>query len=62
MANTTVSIALPTIGRDLNIEQDRLQWIVSAFSLSSVSMLCLKQLVLKRYTSLRAAFFFFVDD
>ena len=37
-ANTTaVSIALPTIGEDLNISESKLQWILSAFSLSSVS-------------------------
>ena len=30
------SIALPTIGRDLNIVEYKLQWIVSAYALSSV--------------------------
>ena len=34
---TAVSISLPTIGRDLNIIESKLQWIVSAYSLSSVS-------------------------
>ena len=39
-ANTTaVFISLPTIGEDLNIEETKLQWIVSAYSLSSVSPL-----------------------
>ena len=37
-ANTTaVFISLPTIGEDLNIEETKLQWIISAYSLSSVS-------------------------
>lgn len=33
---TGVSISLPTIGRDLNIVEDKLQWIMNAYSLSSV--------------------------
>ncbi len=36
---TAVSISLPTIGRDLNIVEAKLQWIISAYSLSSVSLL-----------------------
>lgn len=36
---TAVSIALPTIGRDLNIPEYRLQWVVSAYSLSSGCLL-----------------------
>ncbi|KAI1786595.1 efflux transporter [Ganoderma leucocontextum] len=40
IANTSaVSIALPTIGRDLNIIESKLQWIVSAYSLSSGCLL-----------------------
>ncbi|KAF7980644.1 hypothetical protein HWV62_37456 [Athelia sp. TMB] len=36
IANSTmVSIALPIIGHDLNIPSERLQWLVSAYSLSS---------------------------
>lgn len=35
---TAASIALPTIGRDLNIEEYKLQWIVSAYTLSSVRL------------------------
>ncbi|KAI0706606.1 efflux transporter [Earliella scabrosa] len=39
-ANTTaVSIALPTIGEDLNISESKLQWILSAFSLSSITFI-----------------------
>lgn len=34
-----VSIALPVIGRDLDIPEYRLQWLVSAYALSSVSSL-----------------------
>ncbi|EMD33363.1 hypothetical protein CERSUDRAFT_142330 [Gelatoporia subvermispora B] len=33
--STAVAIALPTIGRDINIPEYRLQWVVSAYSLSS---------------------------
>lgn len=36
---TAASIALPTIGRDLNIEEYKLQWIVSAYTLSSGCLL-----------------------
>ncbi|PFH49993.1 hypothetical protein AMATHDRAFT_62010 [Amanita thiersii Skay4041] len=38
---TSTSIALPTIGRDLNIVQAKLQWLVSAYSLSSGCLLVL---------------------
>ncbi|GBE78863.1 efflux transporter [Sparassis crispa] len=37
--STAVAIALPTIGRDLNIPEYRLQWVVSAYSLSSGCLL-----------------------
>ena len=33
---SSVSIALPTIGRELGIPEERIQWIVSAFALTSV--------------------------
>ncbi|KAK7691166.1 hypothetical protein QCA50_006269 [Cerrena zonata] len=36
---TSVSIALPTIGRDLHILEYKLQWLVSAYSLSSGCLL-----------------------
>ncbi|KAM5539739.1 hypothetical protein V8D89_006552 [Ganoderma adspersum] len=40
IANTTaVSISLPTIGRDLNIIESKLQWLVSAYTLSSGCLL-----------------------
>ncbi|KAF8331587.1 efflux transporter [Amanita rubescens] len=38
---TSVSIALPTIGRELNISPPRLQWLVSAYALSSACLLVL---------------------
>ncbi|CDO78203.1 hypothetical protein BN946_scf184701.g1 [Trametes cinnabarina] len=37
--NTAVAIALPTIGKDLNIVEYKLQWIISAYSLSSGCLL-----------------------
>ncbi|KAK0236923.1 efflux transporter [Armillaria nabsnona] len=33
--NTSVSISLPAIGEDLDIEETQLQWLVSAYALSS---------------------------
>ncbi|KAI0699085.1 major facilitator superfamily domain-containing protein [Cytidiella melzeri] len=40
-STTAAAIALPTIGRDLNIAENKLQWIVSAFNLSSGCLLLL---------------------
>ncbi|KAI9056753.1 MFS general substrate transporter [Trametes sanguinea] len=37
--NTAVAIALPTIGKDLDIVEYKLQWIISAYSLSSGCLL-----------------------
>ncbi|KAI8995706.1 efflux transporter [Trametes punicea] len=37
--NTALAIALPTIGRELNIVEYKLQWIISAYSLSSGCLL-----------------------
>ncbi|KAI0077783.1 MFS general substrate transporter [Panus rudis PR-1116 ss-1] len=37
--STAVAIALPTIGRDLNITEAKLQWLVSAYSLSAGCLL-----------------------
>ncbi|OJT07812.1 Drug resistance protein [Trametes pubescens] len=37
--NTAVAISLPTIGRELNIVESKLQWIISAYSLSSGCLL-----------------------
>lgn len=36
---SSVSIALPTIERDLNIKEEQLQWLVSAYTLSSGCLL-----------------------
>ncbi|KAG1736563.1 major facilitator superfamily domain-containing protein [Suillus lakei] len=36
---TSVSISLPTIGQDIGIQEDQLQWLVSAYSLSSGCLL-----------------------
>ncbi|KAH7926350.1 MFS general substrate transporter [Leucogyrophana mollusca] len=33
--STSVSIALPTIGEDIGIQEDQLQWLISAYSLTS---------------------------
>ncbi|KLO14349.1 MFS general substrate transporter [Schizopora paradoxa] len=36
---TAASVGLPSVGRDFNVEEDKLQWIVSAYSLSSGCLL-----------------------
>ncbi|KAJ7506829.1 MFS general substrate transporter [Mycena galericulata] len=40
-SSSSVSVFLPVIGEDLNIPEDQLQWLVSAFSLSSGCFLLL---------------------
>ncbi|KAJ7140142.1 MFS general substrate transporter [Mycena filopes] len=40
-SSTSVSVFLPIIGRDLGIQENQLQWLVSAFSLSSGCFLLL---------------------
>ena len=37
---SAVTISLPFMGKDLNIRKGDLQWILSAYSISSVSILC----------------------
>ncbi|TRM60184.1 major facilitator superfamily domain-containing protein [Schizophyllum amplum] len=37
--NNGVTIALPSIGKDLDVEESKLQWLVSAYSLSSGCLL-----------------------
>ncbi|KIJ62934.1 hypothetical protein HYDPIDRAFT_73435, partial [Hydnomerulius pinastri MD-312] len=37
--STSVSIALPEIGKDIDIQEDQLQWLLSAYSLSSGCLL-----------------------
>ncbi|TDL21098.1 efflux transporter [Rickenella mellea] len=39
ISSSSVTTALPAIGRDFNVQEDQLQWIVSAFSLSSGCLL-----------------------
>ena len=36
----TIAISIPYAGKDLNIQNDNLQWIVSAYSISSVGIPC----------------------
>ncbi|KAG1736335.1 major facilitator superfamily domain-containing protein [Suillus lakei] len=38
-STSSVSISLPTIERDLNIKEEQLQWLVSAYTLSSACLL-----------------------
>lgn len=38
-SNTSTAIALPSVGKDLRIKEDQLQWLVSAFALSSGCLL-----------------------
>ncbi|KAJ7160260.1 MFS general substrate transporter [Mycena filopes] len=40
-SSSSISVFLPIIGRDLGIQEDQLQWLVSAFSLSSGCFLLL---------------------
>lgn len=35
---SAVTISLPYVGKDLNVQKDELQWILSAYSISSVSI------------------------
>ncbi len=37
---SAVTISLPYVGKDLNIQKGDLQWVLSAYSISSVSILC----------------------
>ncbi|KAG6332969.1 hypothetical protein ID866_6122 [Astraeus odoratus] len=37
--STSISISLPMIGRDINIQEDQLQWLLSAYALSSGCLL-----------------------
>ncbi|TBU21687.1 major facilitator superfamily domain-containing protein [Dichomitus squalens] len=47
---TAVSISLPTIGKDLNIVESKLQWIISAYALSLLSRALLRTTTLLRIT------------
>ncbi|KZT22386.1 efflux transporter [Neolentinus lepideus HHB14362 ss-1] len=39
LSSASVAIALPSIGHELNVPQERLQWIISAYSLTSGCLL-----------------------
>ncbi|KAG6837022.1 hypothetical protein H0H93_016229 [Arthromyces matolae] len=51
--NTSVSISLSTIGRSFNIEEVQLQWLVSAYPLSSVDSMTLD--ILRGFQGIGAA-------
>ncbi|OBZ72344.1 hypothetical protein A0H81_07345 [Grifola frondosa] len=60
-SSSAVSIALPAIGRDLDIPEYRLQWVISAYSLSSGCLLLffgrLADLFGRKYTFLLGTIF-----
>ena len=58
---SAVTISLPYVGKDLNIQKDDLQWILSAYSISSVSVLCTVSQSLT-YLARRLVSFSFVGD
>ena len=41
--NNGVTIALPSIGKELDFDESKLQWLVSAYSLSSVRRRCVAE-------------------
>jgi hypothetical protein len=63
--STAFAMALPTIGKEMQVEEARLQWIISAFPLSSVSRHRLKQTTTVPLTSVideyRVAYYLFVE-
>ena len=59
---SAVTISLPYVGKDLNIRKDDLQWILSAYSISSVSVLCGTVSQSLTYLAHRPVFFSFVAD
>ena len=59
---SAVTISLPYVGKDLNIRKDDLQWILSAYSISSVSVLCITVSQSLAYLARRLVSFFFVGD
>jgi hypothetical protein len=60
--SSAVTISLPYVGKDLNIRKDDLQWILSAYSISSVSILCSTASPSLTYRAHRHASFSFVGD
>ena len=59
---SAVTISLPYVGKDLNIRKDDLQWILSAYSISSVSVLCNAVSQSQTYLAHRLVSFSFVGD
>ena len=59
---SAVTISLPYVGKDLNIRKDDLQWILSAYSISSVSVSCSTVSQNLTYLAHRRVSFSFVDD
>ncbi len=61
---SAVTISLPYVGKDLNIQKGDLQWVLSAYSISSVSILCSTASQRLAYLTLthRLASFSFVGD
>ena len=53
-----VAISLPYAGKDLHIQKDDLQWIVNAYSISSVSISCAGVLLSPTHLAHRHASFF----
>jgi hypothetical protein len=59
---SAVTISLPYVGKDLNIQKEDLQWILSAYSISSVSIFCSTVSQSLTYLTHRLASFSFVGD
>ena len=59
---SAVTISLPYVGKDLNVQKDELQWVLSAYSISSVSILYSAVSQSLAYLTHRLASFSFVGD
>jgi hypothetical protein len=59
---SAVTISLPYVGKDLNVQKDELQWVLSAYSISSVRMLYNTVSKSLAYLMHRHASFSFVGD
>ena len=53
-----IAISLPYTGKDLHIQKDDLQWIVNAYSISSVSISCVGVLLSSTHLAHRHVSFF----
>ena len=56
--SSAVAISLPYAGKDLHIQKDDLQWIVNAYSISSVGISCVGVLFSSTHLAHRHASFF----